>query len=89
MIGGVSSVAFVVREKSISLPSSAARAFAYGTTPFRTLKLSSVSPPKNVRCATRPDSRSRKSTLARAVSSVIHLGCLPFSVWTILSSPYS
>ncbi len=89
MTSGLRSVAFVVRLKSIALPSSAARAVAYATAVFSTVKFISVSPPKNVRCATRPDSRNRKSTLSRAVSSLIHFGWRPFSVWTILSSPYS
>ena len=32
---------------------------------------------------------SMNSTLSRAVSSLMNFGCLPFSVSTILSSPYS
>ena len=35
------------------------------------------------------DSANMKSTLFRAVSSLMNFGCLPFSVSTILSSPYS
>ena len=51
MTSGLSSVALVVRLKSIALPSAAARSVAYATAVCRTLKFSSVSPPKNVRCA--------------------------------------
>ena len=49
----------------------------------------SVSPPKKVMCAAGPDCLSSRSTLSRAVSSLMNLGCAPFSVSTILSSPYS
>ena len=89
MISGRSSVAFVVRLKSISLPSSSARRRAYAIVDFSTGKFNSVSPPKNVRCAMRLLSASRNSTLCFAVSSLMNFDCLPCSVSTILSSPYS
>ncbi len=91
MISGLSSVALVVRLKSTSLPTSFARCLAYVIVFLRTGKFSSVSPPKNVMWATlfAPDSLSMNSTLSRAVSSLMNFGCLPFSVSTILSSPYS
>ena len=89
MISGFSSVAFVVRLKSTSLPISAARCRAYAMVFFNTGKFSSVSPPKNVTWAIRllPDSFSMKSTLWRAVSSFMKRGLVLAS--TILSSPYS
>ena len=52
MISGFSSVALVVRLKSTSLPTSAARCLAYAIVFWSTGKFSSVSPPKNVMCAT-------------------------------------
>ena len=89
MMSGRSSVALVVRLKSIDFPSSAARRRPYATVDLSTGKLSSVSPPKKVRWATLPLSRRRNSTLSRAVCSAMNFGFLPFSVSTILSSPYS
>ena len=58
---------------------------------FASMASINVSPPKNVMCACglSRDSRSANSTASRAVASVMNLGCLPFSVSTILSSPYS
>ena len=55
-------MAFVVRLKSIVFPTSAARLRAYAMVDLSTGKFSSVSPPKNVMCATRPLSFNSKST---------------------------
>ncbi len=75
----------------MSLPASAARRRAYPMVAFNTGKFISVSPPKNVMCACglSRDSRKANSTASRAVSSLMNFGCWPFSVSTILSSPYS
>ena len=65
MISGLSSVALVVRLKSTSLETSAARRLAYAMVLASTGKFSSVSPPKKVMWATllSPDSFSMNSTL--------------------------
>ena len=91
MTSGRSSVPLVVRLNSTRLPASAARRRAYGIVFSSTAKFSSVSPPKNVsRTTGLPPERSiMKSTLSRAVSSLISFGMPPAVGSAILSSPYS
>src|SRR5215831_19174218 len=64
MISSRRNVAFVVRLAFTCLPSGSARSFAYASADFNILKLSSVSPPKNVRftLGESPDSANMKST---------------------------